>query len=135
MLRPSVIDEALALALEELSPATQRRQRDRLEAELARVEKEAERLADGIGRGGPLDALVERLRAAQGQRDDLRLQLAATPPAAVNLAGLEQRIRTKVADWRTLLTRDIDAGRQVLKLLLTEPLRFTPILDDRRRGY
>lgn len=135
VLRPSVIDEALSLALEELQPTTLRRQRDRLEAELARVEKEADRLADAIGRGGPLDALVNRLRAAQGQRDRLRLQLAAVPPVAINLAGLEQRIRTKIADWRALLTRDIEAGRQVLKLLLTEPLRFTPVVDERRRGY
>ena len=135
VLRPSVIDEALALALEELQPATQRRHRDRLEAELARVEQEAGRLADAIGRGGPLDALVDRLRVAQGQRDHLRLQLAAAPPVAVNLAGMEQRIHAKLADWRTLLTRDIEAGRQVLKLLLTAPLRFTPVVDDRRRGY
>ena len=33
------------------------------------------------------------------------------------------------------MTRDIDAGRQVLKLLRNGPLRFRPILDDRRRGY
>lgn len=62
VLRPRTIDEALSLALEELSPANARRQRDRLEADLAHVEKEAQRLADAIGRGGPLDALVERLR-------------------------------------------------------------------------
>jgi hypothetical protein len=34
-----------------------------------------------------------------------------------------------------LLTGDVASGREVLRTLLVEPLRFTPIVDERRRGY
>ena len=51
--RPAVVEQAIALALEELEPA---RQDDtasvRLERELAARASESERLADAIGRGG-----------------------------------------------------------------------------------
>jgi hypothetical protein len=49
--------------------------------------------------------------------------------------NLEARLRAKLADWRGLLARDVDSARDVLRLLLAEPLRFTPILDARRRAY
>jgi hypothetical protein len=49
--------------------------------------------------------------------------------------GLEQRLRTKLADWRGLLRRNVDCGREVLRALLVVPLRFTPITEGRRRAY
>ena len=55
--------------------------------------------------------------------------------APVSSAGLEQRLRAKLADWRGLLTRNVDSGREVLRALLVGPLRFTPIIEDRRRAY
>jgi site-specific DNA recombinase len=132
--RPDVIDRALALALEECSPRNARARRDHIEAELGRVEEEARCLADGIGQCGPLDALVDRLRAAQAHRDQLRGQLAAAP-AAIDLRGLERAIHAKLADWRGLLKGDVEAGRETLRLLLTGPLQFTPVVDKGRRGY
>ena len=59
--------------------------------------------------------------------------LAAVAP--VNTVGLEARLRTKLADWRGLLARNVDSARDVLRVLLAEPLRFTPIIDERRRAY
>ena len=53
----------------------------------------------------------------------------------MDLAGLEARLRAKLADWRGLLRRNIAEGRAVLRTLLVGPLRFTPIIEDRRRGY
>jgi hypothetical protein len=72
------------------------------------VRAECERLADG----------AERSIASH------------TSPAA-----LEQRLRAKLADWRGLLTRKVSEGRAVLRTLLVGPLRFTPIEEERRRGY
>jgi hypothetical protein len=64
-------------------------------------------------------------------------RLAATetiaPPVVVR--DLEQRLRAKLADWRGLLARNVDSGRDVLKALLVGPLRFTPIVDARHRAY
>jgi len=49
--------------------------------------------------------------------------------------ALERRLRAKLADWRGLLTRNAESGREVLKALLVEPLRFEPVIDERRRAY
>jgi hypothetical protein len=51
------------------------------------------------------------------------------------LHGIEQRLRAKLADWRGLLTRNVESGREVLRTLLVGPLRFTPVIDGQRRGY
>jgi hypothetical protein len=40
-----------------------------------------------------------------------------------------------LADWRGLLTRNVQGGQGVLRALLVGPLRFTPIDDGARRGY
>ena len=49
--------------------------------------------------------------------------------------GLEQRLRDKLSDWRGLLTRNVESGREVLKTLLVGPLRFTPLVDQGRHAY
>ena len=51
------------------------------------------------------------------------------------MAALEARLRAKLADWRGLLQRNIQEARAVLRGLLIGPLRFTPVNDERRRGY
>jgi hypothetical protein len=48
---------------------------------------------------------------------------------------LERRLHVKLADWRGLLTRNVATGNAMLRTLLAEPIRFTPVLEDRRRGY
>jgi site-specific DNA recombinase len=74
--RPAVIEEAIRLALEELAPGRQGETRERLQAELAAVRDECDRLAEAIGRGGPLDALVARLQARQAHRITLERESA-----------------------------------------------------------
>jgi hypothetical protein len=57
--------------------------------------------------------------------------LVESRPIVTPSAGpaLEQRLRAKLADWRRLLTENVETGREV------GPLRFTPVLEARRRGY
>lgn len=135
--RPAVVEEAIRLALAELAPERQDVTRAQLEAELADLRRESERLADAIARGGPLNALLERLAARQARCATLEAELTlhATPRAVVSLAGLEPRLRAKLADWRGLLQRNVQDARAVLRALLVGPLRFTPIVEARRRGY
>ncbi|CAN5873292.1 hypothetical protein BH24ACI5_BH24ACI5_26480 [soil metagenome] len=94
-------------------------------------------LAEAIGRGGPLDALIERLadRQAHRQRIEGQLTACAARRPQVNVAALEEQIRAKLDDWRGLLRRNVAEGRAVLRSLLVGPLRFTPIVEERRRGY
>ena len=54
---------------------------------------------------------------------------------SVEPRGLEGRLRAKLRDWRRLLTADVASGRAALRLLLDGPIRFTPIVEVRRRGY
>ena len=81
--------------------------------------------------------LVDRLSAAQARRLDLEDKMAAAHEIVAPAVGpgLEQRLRTKLADWRGLLRRNVDCGREVLRALLVVPLRFTPIIEGRRRAY
>jgi hypothetical protein len=100
-----------------------------------------------ITRGGDVDVLVQRvgrLQALQARR----LALTSTGAARAILdrqaaavlhdtatPSLEQRLRDKLLDWRGLLTRNVESGREVLKALLVGPLRFTPLLDQGRQAY
>ena len=80
-------------------------------------------------------ALLERLTRLEGRAEALRGELTifqAVP--VVDRVALERRLRSKLADWRGLLTRDLSSGREMLRLLLG-PIRFTPVDEERRRGY
>jgi hypothetical protein len=137
ILRPAVVEPAIALALEALRPDRQDEARATVERELGKVRAECERLADGIEAGGPLDVLVERLKGRQTRRQELEAQLVDLRPfeAPPTGRGLEARLRAKLADWRSLLTEDVESGRGVLSALLVGPVRFTPIDTPRRRAY
>ena len=68
------------------------------------------------------------------------MEIEASWPAARTVAptagpALEERLRAKLADWRGLLTRNVESGRDVLRTLLVGPLNFTPVIEARRRGY
>lgn len=136
--RPRIIEEAIRLALAELAPGRVDRERARLETARATAQAECERLAEAIAQGGPLTALLERLHGAQERRDEADATLTrldARAASGVNLQGMEHRLRAKLADWRGLLRRNVESGREVLRALLVGPLVFTPIVEDRRRGY
>jgi Recombinase zinc beta ribbon domain len=137
MLRPSVMSQAIGFALEDLAPIGSDRMRKQLEAELQKVTSECERLAEAIGRGGRLGALLDRLTRLEGRAEALRAELAAyhAPITRIDRGALEQRLRGKLADWRGLLTRNIATGNATLRALLAEPIRFTPVIEEHRRGY
>ncbi len=136
--RPAVIVEALRLAQEELSPRGQDRTREELEAELLSVRREETRLAESIGGGGLLEALIARLTERQARRTAIESELrrrAAAPPR-VTPAAQDAALRAKLADWRGLLERStVTEGREALRTLLIGPLVFTPVVEAHRCGY
>jgi hypothetical protein len=138
VLRPSVVEQAIALAVEALSRAKRADQHATILRELEDVQRESDRLAEAIGKGGPLDALVARLAVVEARRRDLeqaaRDSAARTSPVAPG-PGLERRLRAMLADWKALLLGELPQARDVLRTLLVGPLRFTPVAEDRRRGY
>ncbi len=111
---PAVIEEAIRLALEHLAPARQDRHREHLATELATVRQETERLAEAIGRGGPLDALLGRLTERQARATAIEQELGQVHDQSplANLDALETRLRAKLAEWRGRLTRNVAEGRR-----------------------
>ena len=72
--RPSVIERAVTIALEELNPAKQDEQREQAVAEVAAIDAEQAQLMAAVQRGGSVDTLarlVGRLQALQTRRDSL----------------------------------------------------------------
>jgi hypothetical protein len=80
---------------------------------------------------------VERLTARQARRVAIERELAAERHVVryASPHALEARLRAKLADWRGLLRRNVPEGRSALRQLLIGPLRFTPVNEERRRGY
>jgi hypothetical protein len=137
VLRPSVVEQAIEIALEELAPTGQATARERLAHDVATLERECERLARAMTRGGRLDALLGVLEQHQARLVAARRELASVAgfTLSVDRMGLQGRLRAKLQDWRRLLTADVASGRAVLRLLLEGPIRFTPIVEERGRGY
>ena len=137
VLRPAVVEQAIELALEELAPGGQSRTRDRLVREIASLDDECERLAKAMARGGRVEALLGVLEQRQTRLAAARRELAsmAGPSLSVDRRGLEGRLRAKLSEWRRLLTDDVASGRAVLRTLLDGPIRFRPVVEERRRGY
>lgn len=56
-------------------------------------------------------------------------------PPRIDWRVLERQTRGLLADWRGLLGRHVDGAREALTAMLRAPIRFTPILEEARRGY
>lgn len=108
------------------------------EALIVALEAECARLADAIARGGRLDVLLRTLEDRQNRLAALRAEREAAQAIerpVFDRAGTERRLRCLLDDWRGLLCRDVVSGRGVLRALLVGPLKFTPVIEKRRRGY
>lgn len=96
-------------------------------AELVAIGRETARLTDAIAMGaGELQPLVEGLQARRARRAELLARRVQGQPGEPNRQTLERRIRARLDDWRGLLVCSVQDGREVLRQLLSGPLRFTP---------
>ena len=78
-----------------------------------------------------LPSILEGLREREAQRTTLEGQLAALAALERTARGWDARsldriLRERVTSWQALLAGNLDEGRQVLRLLLPDRLRFTP---------
>lgn len=96
---------------------------ERLQADLARVERAIVRLTAAIEQGGRLGSLLATLATREAERDDLRARLQAPPPArppVVDIAALCDEIRHKLADG------DRDERRAAVRALVISATYHTP---------
>ena len=136
VLRPAVIDAVLDGVFEAMAtPAISEKAAQRLRRELHAADEEMARLTAAIATGGRIDALLTALRERQDRRDRIALDLEAAAVAqampTVNRREVDMRVRRKLEEWRSLLTRHVQDGRQALREILEGPIRFWPIEGKR----
>ena len=124
--RPSVAETVVAAARKQFEAALRPEAHVAVRAELAKAEREVERLTEAIASGGAaIPAVMDRLRRAETTRQQLVERVAATPVTTPpKWADIERRIRRNLTAWRTRFTGGIAEARAGLKELLTAPILF-----------
>jgi DNA invertase Pin-like site-specific DNA recombinase len=101
------------------------RERDELEARIARAQAQAERLVDAVAGGAAPSALVARLRELESEIATHRAALAALPQAPRALPSVAE-LEARVRQLETLLaSADVTTARDALRGVVSE-VRVTP---------
>ena len=141
ILHPDVVERALAVALEQLGPATEAMATDEgtLRDALVRLEGEIGRLTEAVAAGGNLPSLLAALTDRHARRTALDQRLRsleyARRTAQSDLRGPAAALRETIEDWRGLLRRQVPQARQILRKLLQGALLFTPKRDGDECWY
>lgn len=141
VLRPDLAERAVALALEQLTPALHSVEQEmaNVEGAITRLDGEIARLTGAVASGGDMPSLVAGLKDRERQRADLRHRLTGVHRVASagqgTEDGLQARLRAKLNEWADVLHRQIPQARQALKLMLRGSLLFAPKDDGQQRYY
>ena len=108
-----------------------------IDAELARLARESDRLANAIAAGGQLAGLLQALQAREArraileaQRDELRAQRRLTASEAHRMRG---EIMGLASSWRRVLAADPQHARPIVARLLLHRVTITPTTKHRWR--
>jgi hypothetical protein len=132
VLQQDILTEALDRAVARLTAAADPEELYGLKAQLTKLDQECQRLTEAIAVGGDLDALIAALKSRQRSRTHVEAEIAKRQVVAPSLDSrkLERNLKSRLADWRGLLGRQVEQGRQLLRTLLVGPVRFTPQLGE-----
>jgi DNA invertase Pin-like site-specific DNA recombinase len=131
VLRPSVTERALDIAIERLARENNdvSRQR-RLETRLEQLTHELRNLTDTAARGGAVPAILAALVRADEERRRVERELAAIQSQTVvdvSPRALRRQLRALVGDWSALLTDNVAEARPLLSLVLAgDRITFQP---------
>jgi len=103
--------------------------------ELHAVEHRITRLVDAIASGGPVEELLERLRAERARKATLVEEQRRLEPSSRPATDLRSRVTAVVADLRRHLGIQVARTRQLLQIMLPGPIAMVPVVEDGRRGY
>jgi site-specific DNA recombinase len=128
ILDDGVVEQALAFVAEELELRRAGGREGRIKEELAGVEMELKRLAEGIASGGNFPSLLNAVKVREEERERLRQQLAAGGGGQKGLdpVTMEVKLRSRLGDVRGLLRRQRDQAREALQMLIEGRLTFGP---------
>ncbi len=109
-----------------------------VDAELAAVDRECERLAAAIAAGGEMTALLDALRARRARRSELERDREALTGRRLTEAGDAVRIRSELTaiahSWRQVLAYDPGNARPIVTTLASGRVRITPLDVSGRPG-
>jgi site-specific DNA recombinase len=99
-----------------------------LEEEARLLDQESANLTAAVKRGGDIPTLVDELREATRRRSDINRRLA--PQEHLDRAELRAALEQRVEDWRQVLRKYPQQGRQVLKALVGEIWLWVGTAED-----
>jgi site-specific DNA recombinase len=113
--------------------------RTQIEAKIAEVQQEVDRLAEGLARTGSSPSLAAAITRRESQIAALQQQLDHLQPrpqfSGATISRIEALARGKLQDFRKTMHSQIPVGRQVLQLLLHDRLVFTPEKRGKVHGW
>lgn len=127
VLRPDIVEAVVAGVLDARRPKANSDQAASIDAELAAIDREIARLTEAIATGGQLTVLLTALQARQARRDELEASRAlVVQHRPFDRIAVERAARERLSDWRSLLNRNVQDGRELLRQALSGPVRCTP---------
>jgi len=132
VLDPQVVEAALAFALEQLtrSDTASGTRREELRTELARIDAELARYAEAIADAGPLDAILQAIKAREDRRETIRQELrvfALRRPGEPDAREIRATLTAYLADWTAMARHSVGDARRLLREVLVDRIVFRPI--------
>jgi hypothetical protein len=104
--------------------------------ELREVDQRITRLVDAIANTGPVEELLDHLRAERARKAALIAEQRGMEGSSTGRdTDLQARVTAVVAKLRQHLAVQVARTRQLLGALLLGPVLMVPILEAGRRGY
>lgn len=131
VLDPTIVRDAADEAIRLLRDDGRAERLDRLDAELAALNRERDRIVAAIAAGGDLPGLVDGLRTRETRRAALEVERDAVRAQAALEASAIGTIRGELLDlaqsWRRVLADDPTHARPIVSSLLRGRVTFTPL--------
>ena len=106
------------------------RRREKILAEIRRLDAELARLTTAIASGGQLPALLAAVKEREVERERferLLLELDVTSRTVrTEIRRLELEIRQRLAAWQAMLRRQVPETREIVRNVVVGRIVFTP---------
>ena len=110
-----------------------------VQRELSLIESYEKNLVDAIAKGQPMDPLLTKLRAEEARKKDLIQELeqlaGVDQITSIDEARLKRELKVRFADITALLDRHVSSARQLLRVVMENPLRCEAVQEGDRKEY
>ena len=137
MLDETVLDDIVERAVDALSASAQEGRRAGIEKEIRQLDTELARFVEALASGGELTTVIAAIRSRETRREALQRELGAclAPLGPKDVGALRAKLAARVRDWRNLLRRQAEQGRQLIQRLVVGRFVLTPEKDADGRFY